>query len=53
MMCFGVGALGPTFAGYLTTDHDTYAALAAVAIFAALVSLLLYLPKTSPAGAVR
>jgi len=41
LMCFGIGALGPSYAGFMKTDEWTYGGLAVVAAVAALVSLSL------------
>lgn len=40
-ICFGIGALGPTFAGFLRSDQHTYVAMAVVISFAGLVALTL------------
>ena len=42
MMCFGIGALGPTYAGFTSTDQQTYGGLAIVALMSTGVSLLLW-----------
>ncbi|MGD9853967.1 MAG: MFS transporter [Planctomycetaceae bacterium] len=41
MVCFSIGGLGPTFAGFMQTDRWTYGGLAVVALAAGCVSLLL------------
>lgn len=53
MIAFGVGGFGATLAGYLPTDRVTYAALAALAVLAAAVSLLLHLPGAAQPPAAR
>jgi MFS transporter, FSR family, fosmidomycin resistance protein len=35
MMCFGIGALGPTYAGFMPSDYANYASLSLVALAAA------------------
>jgi predicted MFS family arabinose efflux permease len=39
MMCFGIGALGPTCAGFMTDDIYTYGGMAVVIAFAGCLSL--------------
>jgi hypothetical protein len=39
MVCFGLGGLGPTFAGQMESDFANYASLAAIAVVATLLSL--------------
>ena len=41
MMCFGIGALGPLFAGFMPTDQATYSGLAAVVTIAGMLALFL------------
>ncbi len=41
MFCFGIGALGPSYAGYMQTDFWTYAGLGIVASMACLCAVLL------------
>jgi MFS family permease len=43
MMIFGLGAIGPTLAGYLESDRATYATLALFALVASLAALALQL----------
>jgi len=42
MACFGIGALGPTFAGYAKEDLKVYGGLAVVAVISGLMPLLLW-----------
>ena len=41
MMCFGIGALGPLFAGFMPTDQATYCGLAAVVTVAGMLAWFL------------
>ncbi len=41
MMCFSIGALGPTYAGLMQTDERTYGGLAVLAVVAGATALLL------------
>ena len=41
MMCFGIGALGPSFAGLMKTDLATYGGLAAIIFLAAVLAWFL------------
>ncbi|MCH2203352.1 MAG: MFS transporter [Fuerstiella sp.] len=41
LMCFGLGALGPAYAGIVGTEQWTYGGLGVVAVFAALVAIRL------------
>jgi MFS family permease len=45
MMCFGIGALGPFFAGMMITDFATYSGLAAVIALAGLLAWFLSPPR--------
>lgn len=47
MVCFGVGALGPAFAGTLVSDRWVYGGLAVVAALAAAVVSAVTLPQPS------
>ncbi len=47
MVCFGVGALGPAFAGSLGSDRWVYGGLALVAALAAVVVSIVTLPQSS------
>ncbi|MEO1994156.1 MAG: MFS transporter, partial [Planctomycetaceae bacterium] len=44
MACFGFGALGPAFAGYMPNDVWTYGGLAALALLAGCLTLMLRQP---------
>lgn len=45
LMCFGIGALGPAYAGFMQTDAWTYGGLAVVAALAATISLTLLMRR--------
>ncbi|MCA9074700.1 MAG: MFS transporter [Planctomycetaceae bacterium] len=47
MVCFSIGGLGPTFAGYAPTDEWTYGGLAVVAGIGGCVALLLATTRNS------
>ena len=52
MINFGVGALGPTLAGLMSTDRATYTLLASIALAAALLAIpLVVLARKSQNGA--
>ncbi len=44
MICFGIGALGPTYAGLMRNDQWTYGGLAVIAAIAGLVAIALMSP---------
>ena len=46
-LCFGIGGLGPTCAGFVNDDFRTYGGLAVLAAIAGLLALLLVRWRTS------
>ena len=49
MMCFGIGALGPLFAGFMPTDKITYCGLAIVVSIAGILAWFLETNRPEPA----
>jgi predicted MFS family arabinose efflux permease len=45
MICFGIGALGPAYAGFMRTDQWTYGGLAVVAAVAGMLAFTLQRPS--------